>query len=88
MASKSEASDIESLIETIPLHRIRNFAIVAHVDHGKVKECFSLGKNVLHRALYCAITLSDSPNGQSTLADRLLQMTGLIESGANAQVCR
>ena len=50
--------------------RIRNFGIVAHVDHGA---SFSP----------CGPSLASA--GKSTLADRLLQLTGVIPSDEKAQ---
>ena len=62
-------------LANFPPEKIRNFSIVAHIDHGR-----HLGKGPLK--LRSMIEL-----GKSTLADRILEMVGAIDvSPDNKQV--
>ena len=70
----------------MPVSRIRNFSIIAHIDHGKVCVCLcarwrhSLGARQCAHPLtpFCPRAPSPRPPAQSTLADTLLLRTGTL----------
>jgi hypothetical protein len=70
----SLCEDIENYF--VPVANIRNFSIIAHVDHGKIK----CNEHLLMLMIFQFKIL-----GKSTLADRLLESTGAKKqnSGTN-----
>ena len=61
--------------------RIRNFSIVAHVDHGEAEVCVLCSILCLYS---CSIPFCAA--GKSTLADQLLIRTGTVET-RDMQAC-
>jgi translation elongation factor EF-4 len=55
---------------------IRNFSIIAHIDHGRNRNNYRLMKNTFLNVFI----------GKSTLADRLLEITGRNEISVLASI--
>ena len=55
---------------------IRNFSIIAHIDHGRSRNNNRLQKNTVLNVFI----------GKSTLADRLLEITGRNENSVLASI--